>query len=49
MWHTGSTVGFRNAVERFAGDELTVIVLTNRDTDVHDLLRRVADMYLESH
>jgi CubicO group peptidase (beta-lactamase class C family) len=48
VWHTGSTVGFRNAVERFAGEDLTVIVLTNRDTEVHDLLRRVADVYLQS-
>ena len=46
VWHTGSTVGFRNAVERFPEQGLTVIVLTNRDTDVHDLIRRVADVYL---
>ncbi len=47
VWHAGSTVGFRNAVERLTDDGLTVIVLTNRDTEVHGLLRRVADLYLE--
>ncbi|MEZ4702967.1 MAG: serine hydrolase domain-containing protein [Rhodothermales bacterium] len=46
VWHTGSTVGFRNAVERFPRERLTVIVLSNRDTEVHDLLRRVADVFL---
>jgi CubicO group peptidase (beta-lactamase class C family) len=30
MWHTGTTVGFRNAIERFTGEQLTIIVLCNR-------------------
>jgi CubicO group peptidase (beta-lactamase class C family) len=29
-WHYGETVGFRNAIQRFAEDRLTVIVLSNR-------------------
>ncbi len=47
MWHTGSTAGFRNAIERFPGRRLTVVVLSNRQEDVHTLLRHVADIYLE--
>jgi CubicO group peptidase (beta-lactamase class C family) len=31
VWHTGETVGFRNAVLRVPAERLTVIVLTNRN------------------
>jgi CubicO group peptidase (beta-lactamase class C family) len=31
VWHSGESVGFRNAVVRFPGRRLTVLVLTNRD------------------
>ena len=31
VWHTGETVGFRNAVLRLPEERLTVIVLTNRN------------------
>jgi CubicO group peptidase (beta-lactamase class C family) len=35
MWHTGSTMGFRTVIERFAGpDGLTAIILCNR-TDLN--------------
>jgi CubicO group peptidase (beta-lactamase class C family) len=30
MWHSGTTTGFRTAIERFPEDGLTVIVLSNR-------------------
>ncbi len=48
MWHSGETVGFRTAVERFPGEALTVIVLANRaDLDAAGLALRIADTYLE--
>lgn len=31
VWHTGESIGFRNAVLRFPGERLTVIILTNRN------------------
>src|SRR5437899_4234115 len=46
MWHYGSTVGFRTAIQRFPGDKLTVIVLANReDADPGALALKVADLY----
>ena len=33
MWHTGETMGFRTAIERFTKDKLTVVILCNR-TDI---------------
>ncbi len=45
MWHTGTTMGFRTAIERFTeGDGLTVIILSNRsDLDPERLALQVAD------
>jgi len=49
MWHTGSTMGFRTVIERFLGDNLTVIVLSNRtDVDPEKLSLQVADMLLSA-
>ena len=31
QWHSGETIGFRNAIVRWPEQKLTVIVLTNRD------------------
>ena len=31
VWHTGETIGFRNAVLRLPEEKLTVIILTNRN------------------
>lgn len=31
QWHSGETIGFRNAIVRWPGDGLTVALLTNRD------------------
>jgi CubicO group peptidase (beta-lactamase class C family) len=30
MWHTGETMGFHTAIERFTRDKLTVVILCNR-------------------
>lgn len=47
LWHYGSTVGFRTAIERFPEEHFTVVVLVNRDhVDAHELARRVVDLYL---
>ncbi|HEV2387803.1 MAG TPA: serine hydrolase domain-containing protein [Candidatus Acidoferrales bacterium] len=46
MWHYGSSVGFRTAIERFPADGLTVIVLSNRtDLDPARLALQVAGLY----
>lgn len=50
MWHTGSTMGFRTVIERFLGDNLTVIILCNRtDLDPEKLSLQVADMLLSAN
>jgi CubicO group peptidase (beta-lactamase class C family) len=47
MHHEGSTVGFRNFMQRFPEEHLTVIVLSNRrEPGVESLGERVADLYL---
>jgi CubicO group peptidase (beta-lactamase class C family) len=47
MWHTGSTMGFRTVIERFTGDNLTIIILCNRtDLDPESLALKVAGLYL---
>jgi CubicO group peptidase (beta-lactamase class C family) len=46
-WHYGETVAFRNAIDRFPDQRLTVIVLSNRlETDAPALALSVADLYL---
>jgi CubicO group peptidase (beta-lactamase class C family) len=46
MYHTGTTVGFRTAIERFTQQPLTVIVLCNRtDLDPQTLAHKIADNY----
>ena len=47
VWHSGSTIGFRNMYLRVPEKRLTVIVLTNRnDADAVGLARQVADVFL---
>jgi CubicO group peptidase (beta-lactamase class C family) len=47
MWHTGSTIGFRTVIQRFTGDNLTIIILCNRtDLDPEALAIKTADLYL---
>jgi CubicO group peptidase (beta-lactamase class C family) len=49
LWHYGSTVGFRTAILRFPDEQLSVVVLVNRDTaDAQELARKVADLYLSA-
>ncbi len=46
--HSGSTSGFRNFMQQFPDERLTVIVLTNRaEPDVAPLAERIADLYLD--
>ncbi len=46
--HSGSTSGFRNFIQRFPDDSLTVIVLTNRaEPDVSPLGEKVADLIID--
>jgi len=45
--HTGSTSGFRNIIQRFPDDDLTVIILTNRNGPVVEpLANEVAQRFL---
>ena len=45
--HYGETVGFRNAIQRFPNDHLTVVVLCNRtDRDAAPLAEGVVDLFL---
>lgn len=45
--HSGSTSGFRNFMQQFPDERLSVIVLTNRaEPDVQPLAEKVADLYL---
>ena len=45
--HTGETTGFRNAIQRFPGRRLTVIVLTNRSSgEPGAIAERIADRLL---
>lgn len=49
MWHTGTTLGFRTAIERFTDDNLTIIILCNRtDLDPEALALKTADLYLKT-
>ncbi len=44
VWHTGETIGFRNAIVRFPDEHLSIAVLTNRnDGDALDLALKLAD------
>jgi CubicO group peptidase (beta-lactamase class C family) len=45
--HSGSTSGFRNHIQQYPDDRLTIIVLTNRaEPDVAPLADKLADLYL---
>ena len=47
MWHFGSTMGFRTALERFPEEKLTIVILCNRtDLDPGKLALRVADLFV---
>ena len=47
VWHSGETIGFRNAIVRFPAQHLAVVVLTNRnDGEPRQTALRIADMFL---
>ena len=49
-WHYGETVGFRTTIQRFVDNNLTIIVLCNRDDLVPaNLALKVADLFLARH
>lgn len=44
-WHSGTTSGFRTIIERFTGDNVSIVILSNRtDLDPASLALRVADL-----
>ena len=46
LHHSGSTSGFRNFMQRFPDEQMTIIVLTNRaGPDVAPLAEQIADFY----
>lgn len=48
--HYGETVGFRNAIQRFPDERLTVAVLCNRsDHDAAPLAEEVVDLFFSKH
>lgn len=50
IWHTGESIGFRNALVRFPEDHLAVVVLTNRDEgEPVKLAEQIADVVLAAH
>lgn len=47
MWHTGTTMGFHNAIQRFTKDGVTIVILSNRaDLDPKALSEKIADLFL---
>jgi CubicO group peptidase (beta-lactamase class C family) len=47
MWHSGTTSGFRTAIERFTAERLTIVILCNRtDLDASKLALQTADVFL---
>jgi CubicO group peptidase (beta-lactamase class C family) len=44
--HEGSTIGFRNAVQRFPQEDLTVLFLSNRDEVDSTLVSSIVDAFL---
>ena len=47
VWHSGETIGFRNAIVRFPAEHLAVVVLTNRNKgEPAQTALRIADMFL---
>jgi len=47
VWHYGETVGFRTTIQRFREDNLTIIILCNRnDLIPANVAKKIADLYL---
>lgn len=48
LWHSGETMGFRNVLVRWPDQELTVVVLTNRNhPEPYPLALRIAERFLD--
>jgi len=48
VWHSGESIGFRNAIVRWPGQKLTVIVLSNRnDPEPYPLALEIARLFRE--
>lgn len=48
LWHTGSTSGFRNVIQRYPEARFTVIILTNRaEPEVTPLADKLAELFLK--
>jgi len=46
VWHSGETLGFRNAIVRWPQRHFTVIVLTNRnDPEAYSLALAIAKLF----
>jgi len=46
LWHSGETIGFRNVLVRWPGQELTVVLLTNRNhPQPYPLALRIAEHF----
>ncbi|MCX7557497.1 serine hydrolase [Xanthomonadaceae bacterium JHOS43] len=49
VWHTGESIGFRNAMVRWPQHRLTVAVLTNRDApSPYQLARDIGELFLHA-
>lgn len=49
MWHSGSSIGFRNVIMRWPDRHLTVIILTNRNSpEPYPLALTIGQLYLHS-
>lgn len=49
MWHSGTTCGFRTVIERFPGEDLSIVILANRtDLDPSALALQIADRYFQN-
>jgi CubicO group peptidase (beta-lactamase class C family) len=47
LWHTGSTSGFRNVIQRYPEAKFTAIILTNRaEPEVSVLADKLTDLFL---
>jgi CubicO group peptidase (beta-lactamase class C family) len=48
VWHTGSTSGFHNVIQRYPEAQFTVIILTNRaEPEVAPLADKLAELFLK--
>jgi len=47
VWHSGETIGFRNAIVRFPAEHLAIVVLTNRNEgEPREIALQISDQFL---